>query len=153
MGSAGPERTRCPPPASTPQTGNANLTAFINSSCLENGEPRRYLEVKKLNDELRERGRDALVAYLCAMNRVSLPGSSGGFATSAGDLKDLLLLDVEAGVCQRSSRMEEAISAVQAFVRRSRLGLEPQWKTGHEFARLMGQPLRILSDLGALQAA
>jgi hypothetical protein len=118
------------------QTGNANLAAFINTSCLNNGEPRRYLEVKKLNDELRERGRDALVAYLCAMNRVPLPGLSGGFATSPGDLKDLLLLDVEVGACQRGSRIEEAISTVQAFVRRSRLGLEPQWKTGHEFARL-----------------
>ena len=33
-------------------------------------------------------------------------------------------------------RIDEAISAVQSFVRRARLGLEPGWKVGREFACL-----------------
>ena len=53
-----------------------------------------------------------------------------------GDLSDLLLLDVEAGLREQASRIEEAITAVQAFIRRSRLGLEPGWKVTSEFARL-----------------
>ena len=53
-----------------------------------------------------------------------------------GDLTGLLLLDVQAGVCEKASRIDEAITAVQTFVRRSRLGLEPGWKVTGEFARL-----------------
>ena len=65
------------------ETGNANLLAFVCDGCLENGEPRRYEDLKRLNDGLRERGRDALVAYLCHMNRVALPWQPGQFATAA----------------------------------------------------------------------
>ena len=58
------------------------------------------------------------------------------FATTPGDLSDLLLLDVEAGLREKASRIEEAITAAQSFIRRSRLGLEPGWKVTREFARL-----------------
>ena len=90
--------------------------------------------MQRLNDCLRERGRDALLAYLCAPNRVALPW--GGFAKTPNDLSSLLLLDVEAGVCERASRIEEAITAVQSFVRRARLGLEPGWTVSYGFAHL-----------------
>ena len=110
---------------------------FSRTGFLGNGEPRRYLDLKRLNDGLRERGRDALISYLCRMNRVALPWMrSPTYATAPGDLSDLLLLDVETGICEKTSRIEEAISAVQAFIRRSRLGLEPDWKVTSEFARL-----------------
>jgi Tc toxin complex TcA C-terminal TcB-binding domain/Protein of unknown function (DUF2934) len=125
------------PASGVSETGNANLTAFVADGCLANGEPRRYLDLKRLNDGLRERGRDALICYLCSANRVALtwmPAST--FATAPLDLSDLLLLDVETGICEKASRIDEAISAVQAFFRRSRLGLEPTWKVGREFARL-----------------
>jgi hypothetical protein len=126
-----------PVPASgTPETGNANLLAFVADGCIEHGEPRHYLELKRLNDGLRDRGRRALIAYLCCLNRVALPWTSSTFAITARDLSDLLLLDVETGICEKSSRIEEAISAVQTFVRRSRIGLEPKWKVGRDFARL-----------------
>ena len=118
------------------QTGQANLLAFVSDGCLNNDEPRRYEELRRLNDGLRDRGRRALVAYLCHMNRVALPWQPGQFATSAADLSDLLLLDVEAGLCEKASRIEEAITAVQSFVRRSQLGLEPGWTVTREFARL-----------------
>ena len=71
-----------------------------------------------------------------AQNRVPLPWSASTYATKPADLSDLLLLDVETGICEKASRIEEAITAVQTFVRRSRLGLEPDWKVGREFARL-----------------
>jgi hypothetical protein len=126
-----------PVPASgTTETGNTNLLAFVADGCIENGEPRHYLELKRLNDGLRDRGRRALICYLCNMNRVTLPWTSSPFATTARDLSDLLLIDVETGICEKASRIEEAISAVQTFVRRSRIGLEPQWKVGRAFAKL-----------------
>ena len=107
----------------TTESGNANLTQFYRNSCIENGEPRRYEEIKRLNDGLRQRGRAALVAYLIHMNRVSLPW--GGVATAAKHLSELLLQDVEMGLCQKASRIEEAVTAIHLFVQRARLGLEP----------------------------
>ncbi len=125
-----------PVPASgVVQTGNANLLAFVDGACFDQ-HPRRYGDVKRLNDGLRERGRRALVSYLCNANRVPLPWSASTYATRPADLSDLLLLDVETGVCEKASRIQKAISAVQTFVRRSRLGLEPNWKVGREFIRV-----------------
>jgi Tc toxin complex TcA C-terminal TcB-binding domain len=117
-------------------TGNANLTAFFVNGCIENGEPRRYKEIKSVNDGLRERGRSALVAYLCRMNRVALPWLPGQFAAIPRELSAFLLLDVEAGIGEKASRIDEAITAVQQFVRRARLNLESDWKVSPEFARL-----------------
>jgi hypothetical protein len=125
-----------PMPASgVAQTGNANLLTFLNDACFDE-HPRRYGDVKRLNDGLRERGRNALVSYLCAANRVPLPSSPSTYAAKPADLSDLLLLDVETGVCEKASRIQEAITAVQTFIRRSRLGLEPNWRVDREFARL-----------------
>jgi Tc toxin complex TcA C-terminal TcB-binding domain len=114
--------------------GCANLLHFLIESLLANNTPRRYEDLKRLNDCLRERGRDALLAYLCAANRVALPW--GGFARTPNDLSNLLLLDVEAGIRERASRIEEAICAVQTFVRRARLGIDPGWSVSHAFAQL-----------------
>jgi hypothetical protein len=47
-----------------------------------------------------------------------------GFVTEAKQLSELLLLDMEAGLCQKASRIEEAISAVHLFIQRARLGLD-----------------------------
>ena len=118
------------------ETGNANLTTFVANGCIENGEPRRYDDLRRLNDGLRQRGRDALLAWLCAMNRVALPWAPGQFAKAPRDVSDLLLLDVETGLCERASSIEQAISSVQAFVRRARLHLEPGWVVARAFARL-----------------
>lgn len=118
------------------ETGNQNLSAFLCDGCFDNGDPRRYDDVRRLNDGLRERGRKALLDYLCRMNRVALPWLPGRFATVPRELSDLLLLDVETGICERTSRIEEAITAVQNFVGRARLHLEPGWPVNYEFARL-----------------
>jgi hypothetical protein len=118
------------------QAGNANLVTFVSDGCLANGEPRRYDDLRRLDDGLRERGRAALVAYLCHLDRVALPWPPEAYAATAGDLSDLLLLDVEAGVCEKASRIDEAITAVQSFIRRARIGLEPGWRVTGEFTRL-----------------
>jgi hypothetical protein len=117
----------------TTESGNHNLTKFYRDGCIENGEPRRYKEIKQLNDGLRQRGRTALVAYLTHMNRVRLPWGEDTFATEAKHLSELLLIDVEAGICQKASRIEEAISAVHLFVQRARLGLEADFIPSAEF--------------------
>lgn len=114
-------------------SGNANLTKTVQDGLVENGPPRRYQDLQRLNDGLRVRARDALVTYLTALGRVALP--SGEIAILPKHLSELLLLDVEAGTCERASRIEEAVSAMQAFVQRARLGLEdgfvpePEWIT------------------------
>jgi Tc toxin complex TcA C-terminal TcB-binding domain len=109
------------------ETGNANLSRFLGDGCLETGAPRLYGDLKRLNDRLRERGRDALVAYLCGVN---------GIKKTPKELSDLLLLDVETGLCEKASRIEEAITAVQTFIQRCRIGLEASWKITPQFAHM-----------------
>lgn len=123
------------PVGTPPLSGNANLTAFVQDGYLENGRPHRYEQLRELNDGLRERARCALLAYLCAVDRVDLPW--GGTAATARDLSDLLLQDVEAGIGQRMSRIEDAARAAQAFVQRARLGLEaPAFTASAAFAQV-----------------
>ncbi|MEO6921017.1 MAG: neuraminidase-like domain-containing protein [Collimonas sp.] len=116
------------------KTGDANLVRFIDDGCLENETPRRYADVKRLNDHLRSRARAALIAYLCGMQRVALPW--GGFASTPKELSALLLLDVDTGCCEHASRIEEAITAVQNFIQRARLGLEMNWSVSAGFVHL-----------------
>lgn len=116
--------------------GNTNLTFVVRAGLIENHAPRRYTDLQKLDDGLRLRAREALLAYLCGMDRVALPWPGGGHASSPKDLSELLLLDVEAGICERASRVEEAITAVQTFVQRARLGLEPPWTPSSAFTAL-----------------
>lgn len=114
-------------------SGLANLIGFVQAGEYEQALPRRYLALQRLNDGLRERARNALVTYLTRANRVALPW--GGFATEPTDLSDLLLLDVEAGLCEKTTRIAEAISAIQAYIRRARLGLESSWPVTAAFAQ------------------
>ncbi|MFF4606442.1 neuraminidase-like domain-containing protein [Streptomyces sp. NPDC001339] len=125
-----------PPWISPPQSGNANLTRFLQDGFLERGEPRRYEDLRRLNDGLRERARNALLAYLCGRDRVALPWAAGRYARTPQDLSDLLLQDVECGLAQRASRVEEAVGAVQTYIQRARLGLEPGFTVTPAFARL-----------------
>jgi Tc toxin complex TcA C-terminal TcB-binding domain len=109
------------------ESGNANLLRFVCDGCFDNGKPLRYEDVRRLNDGLRERGREALICYLCG---------PGGIAHNAEELSEILLLDVRAGLSERASRIEEAISAVQTFIRRARMGLEPGWIVSGAFVHL-----------------
>ncbi|TFG40447.1 MAG: hypothetical protein E4H44_00005 [Candidatus Aminicenantes bacterium] len=116
------------------QSGNENLTKFFRDGCIENGEPRRYEEIKRINDSLRQRARAALLDYLCGMNRIPLLW--GMYAKVESDITDLLLQNVEAGICEKASRIEDAISAVQTFVQRARLGLETGFTVSPAFVLL-----------------
>jgi hypothetical protein len=72
--------------------------------------------LKQIQDELRERKRDALVAYLLATNP-DLRDST--------DLYDYFLIDVEMASCMATSRIVQAHATVQLFVLRCLMGLEP----------------------------
>jgi Tc toxin complex TcA C-terminal TcB-binding domain len=114
-------------------TGNANLSQLLCDGCFESGAPRRYEDVKRLNNGLRERGRRALLCYLCR---------PGAIAKTPKELSELLLLDVETGLCEKASRFDEAISAVQTFIQRARLNLEPGWTVSKDFALLWDRQFR-----------
>jgi hypothetical protein len=136
IGAALPTLWAADDPGTGAPSGNSNLTQFVQDGCFENGAPRRYDDVKRLNDGLRERARAALVAYLCGMNRVAIPWGAGLHALTARDLSELLLQDVNTGICERASRIEDAVSAIQTFVQRARLGLEPGFTVTPAFAEL-----------------
>jgi len=71
--------------------------------------------LKNIMDDLRERKRDALVAYLLA--------TQPDFKTP-NDLYETYLIDVEMSACQPTSRIVQAHSTVQLFVTRCLMGLE-----------------------------
>lgn len=73
--------------------------------------------LKGIQDKLRERKRDALVAYLLALN----PDIGG-----SNDLFDFFLIDVEMSACQPTSRIVQAHGTLQLFVQRCLMGLEPR---------------------------
>lgn len=114
------------------ETGNANLLQFLCDGCFENGIPRRYDDVRRLNDGLRERGRKALISYLCS--------PQVAIAKSADELSEILLLDVLAGRCEKASRIEEAISSVQTFIRRARMNRAGDLPGGREIELDMRSP-------------
>jgi len=104
-------------------------------------DPARWLAiVRPLEDQLRERRRDALVAYLLHHPELWRPSASpaGAPAPTAAQLYEHFLIDVEMGACQLTSRIRQAIAAVQLFIQRCQMGLEEselanelsrQWET------------------------
>ena len=79
---------------------------------------------KTIQDDLRQRKRDSLVAYLLAQ-----PMPADAPTQKWEDPEDLFayyLIDVEMCSCQPSSRIVQASAAVQLFVQRCFMGLEPQ---------------------------
>ncbi|MEQ4720639.1 neuraminidase-like domain-containing protein [Nonomuraea sp. B19D2] len=77
--------------------------------------------IRPVNDELRGRRRDALVAFV-------LHAFAGRPATAHIDTPDKLfehlLIDVAMDPCMQTSRVKQAISTVQTFVQRCQLNLE-----------------------------
>jgi peptidoglycan hydrolase-like protein with peptidoglycan-binding domain len=76
----------------------------------------------EIQDTLRERKRDALVAWLLAQPRSDPP--SGKWEDS-NDVYAYYLLDVEMSSCMLTSRLVQASGSVQLFVQRCMMGLEP----------------------------
>jgi hypothetical protein len=77
-----------------------------------------------IQDGLRERKRDGLVAYLLGQSPPADVPS--GQWEHANDLYAYYLLDVEMSACQLTSRLVQASGSVQLFVQRCFMGLEPE---------------------------
>jgi len=75
----------------------------------------------KLNDKLREKQRDALVAYLLNTKFIKDPPMG---ITDANGLYEFFLIDVQMSACMDTSRMVQASAAIQQFVNRVHLNLE-----------------------------
>ncbi|MDP8930020.1 MAG: neuraminidase-like domain-containing protein, partial [Actinomycetota bacterium] len=73
--------------------------------------------VQSVNDDLRNRRRDALVAQV--VHHQPPPG-----VTTADELYEHLLVDVQMDACRQTSRIRQALSSVQLFVQRCLMNLE-----------------------------
>ena len=76
----------------------------------------------EIQDILRERKRDALVAFLLTKPPAAAPS---GKWENANDLYAYYLLDVEMSSCQLTSRLVQGSGSIQLFVQRCFMGLEP----------------------------
>jgi peptidoglycan hydrolase-like protein with peptidoglycan-binding domain len=89
-----------------------------------------------LQDDLREKKRDALIAWLVEHaqrtepDEIDVNGKQYANPRRWRDENDLLgyvLIDVEMSACQPTSRIKQAMSSVQMFVQRCFLNLEPAY--------------------------
>ena len=78
----------------------------------------------EIQDVLRDRKREALVAYLLSQPAPA-DNPSGKWAT-ANDLYSYFLLDVEMSSCMMTSRLVVGANSLQLFVHRCLMGLEPE---------------------------
>ena len=100
-----------------PVLSNADV-ARLRTALKVRYEESQWLEVLKgIQDRLRHQKRDALVAYLLAVNPDDLNDSN--------DLYDYFLIDVEMCACQPTSRIVQAHGTLQLFIQRCLMGLEP----------------------------
>lgn len=79
--------------------------------------------IQPINDDLRGRQRDALVAY--TLFRLGQDVDSAHVDTP-DKLFEYFLIDVEMDPCMKTSRIKQAISTVQLFIQRCLLNLEPR---------------------------
>ena len=100
------------------QVGPAQAETARNAVKARYDAPAWLAVAKAINDPLRERQRDALVAYILAQ-----PGIPVGIRTSL-DLFEYFLVDVDMSSCLPTSRIKQAISSVQLFVQRCLMNLE-----------------------------
>jgi hypothetical protein len=100
----------------------AKLTA-VDAALMRAALKARYEESEWLDalegvqDPLREQKRDALVAYLLAVNPAM---------KSSNHLYDYFLIDVEMTACMPTSRIVQVHATIQLFVMRCLMGLEPR---------------------------
>jgi len=74
---------------------------------------------KSVNDKLRVKQRDALVAYI-----LTLPDIKAANIKDTNGLYSYFLIDVEMDACMQTSRIKQAISSVQLFIQRCLMNLE-----------------------------
>jgi len=76
--------------------------------------------MQSVNDALRNKRRDALVAYILA-HQIPTPAIQ-----TADELYEHFLVDVQMDACMQTSRIRLALSTVQLFVMRCLMNLEPE---------------------------
>lgn len=81
---------------------------------------------KSLNDKVRASSRNALIAYILANSVKWSLEVDGAAITTADQLYEFFLIDVEMGTCMQTSRIVQATATIQQFVQRCLLNLEPQ---------------------------
>src|SRR5262249_36317172 len=91
----------------------------------------QWLTVAKLlNDDLREKRKLALIAYLLSDKTIVDLG-----IRDSNDLYEYFLIDVNMDPCMMTSRVKQAISSVQLSIKRSLLNWEDQSTLWPESAR------------------
>ena len=104
----------------------ADIARDIKQVARAKHDEERWAEIARpLRDVLREKQRTALVGRLVSRDHRSGPEA----------LFEDLLIDVEMSPCQITSRIKQAIGAVQLFIQRSFLGLEEHVRLGEDAAR------------------
>jgi hypothetical protein len=99
---------------------DADTAAAIVQAVKARYDEKRWLEVARgLNDPLRAERRDALVAFL-------LPRMREQGVSTRNQLFEYFLIDVDMMPCMLTSRIRQAIAAVQTFFQRSLMNLEPK---------------------------
>ena len=116
---------------SIPQGTNANIAQEtarnIKQAVRAKYDEAQWLKLApSLRDDLREKQRVALVAYL-----ISHPDGLHPWRDS-NDVYAYFLIDVEMSPCQMTSRIKQANSAIQLFVQRCLMNLEPDVEANAE---------------------
>lgn len=108
----------------TPSLGSSDATS-LKQILRSKFDEQTFLTLSKpIEDALRERKRDSLVAYLLTQ---PMPADNPTQKwTDPEDLFAYYLIDVQMCSCQPTSRVVQASAAVQLFVQRCFMGLEPQ---------------------------
>jgi Neuraminidase-like domain/Salmonella virulence plasmid 28.1kDa A protein len=114
----------------TPTPASTVLADFQSAVRSRYAEADWLTVVEPINDTLREKQRDALVAYILVQSGPAILADLGIAATpnrlpTADDLFNYFLLDVETEPCMLTSRVRLALSSIQLFVERCLRNLEP----------------------------
>ena len=107
--------------ASPEPTATAQLEQLLQAKY---GESTWITLQTEMEDILRGRKRDALVAYLLAQEPPA--DAPSGKWQNSNDLYAYYLLDVQMGACMQTSRLVQGSGSIQLFVQRCFLGLEPK---------------------------
>jgi hypothetical protein len=107
--------------ASPEPTATAQLEQLLQAKY---GESTWITLQTEMEDILRGRKRDALVAYLLAQEPPA--DAPSGKWQNSNDLYAYYLLDVQMGSCMQTSRLVQGAGSIQLFVQRCFLGLEPK---------------------------
>jgi peptidoglycan hydrolase-like protein with peptidoglycan-binding domain len=84
------------------------------------GESKWFEVVTPINNVIREQKRDVLVNYL----KAEVPPGGESKFTNTNEIYAYFLIDPEMSSCRQTSRIKNAISTVQLYIQRVRMGLE-----------------------------